>query len=64
MYSFKEYLYMPEADNMPFIRWHAYMLATALSLGYHGRFSIGTHKGKSYIKIFEYENSRRNTLNA
>ena len=53
MYSFKEYLYIPEADSMPFIRWHAYMFATALSLGYHGRFSIGTHKGKSYIKIFD-----------
>ena len=49
----QEYIYVPEADSMPLNRWEAYMKTTAISLGYHGRFSIGTINGQSRITVYE-----------
>jgi hypothetical protein len=46
---------IPLADKMPYDRWWAYMVSTALSKGYHGRFSIGTLEGKSKITVYKKE---------
>lgn len=53
MRIFETYVYVPDADGMPFERWHAYMIAIALSSGYHNRFSIGTFEGKSRITVYK-----------
>ena len=43
---------IPEANSMPFIRWEAYMIASASSLGYAwGTYSFGTLNGMSRITV-------------
>jgi hypothetical protein len=49
----KSIIDVPEANDMPFIRWEAYIIAKALSKGLKGRFSIGVLNGMS--RIIEYE---------
>jgi hypothetical protein len=53
--NIQEIIDVPEANGMPFVRWEAYMIATAISMGYHGRFSFGTLNGMSRITVFKKE---------
>jgi hypothetical protein len=53
MRAIEKIIEVPEADDMPFERWEAYMIVTAICLGYHGRFSFGTLEGRSRLTIYE-----------